>query len=230
MKTNQGIQSTKDYSIFSTIEGNREIKNQKLARLTLSVMSNNMLAVNPIIVNNKMQVIDGQHRLEVAKANSLEIYYVTLSGGAIDNIIALNSNITPWNTVDFINSYAVRGNKNYQWILQFMADYHISPTVARYLIYGYEGGGNISLMWQSGKLVVTEAQKKMAEDRADVLFEVRPYLSRKGTMPKATVFTLIKLHDEGLSKTLIANLKKSGQAIVPKATVHESEAQFRRLV
>ena len=41
-----------------------------------AIKKNNLLRVNPIIVDRKMNVIDGQHRLEACKILKEGIYYM----------------------------------------------------------------------------------------------------------------------------------------------------------
>ena len=58
---------TTDYDIFKGIVGNRKVEKKHVEMLTGAIDRNNLLNVRPIIVNEEMMVIDGQHRLEAAK-------------------------------------------------------------------------------------------------------------------------------------------------------------------
>ena len=64
------VYQTNDLTICKEIGGNRVPNPQHVKRLCSSIKENGMLC-NPILVNEKMQVIDGQHRLLASKeANS----------------------------------------------------------------------------------------------------------------------------------------------------------------
>ena len=61
---NQVLQ-TNVHSIFKTQKGNRPINKNHLDRLILSMKKKYL--ISPILVNEKMEVIDGQHRLQAQK-------------------------------------------------------------------------------------------------------------------------------------------------------------------
>ena len=59
------IQETTDYKIFKGVVGNRVINSTNVANITKSIAKENLLAQNPILVEEEtMRVLDGQHRLE----------------------------------------------------------------------------------------------------------------------------------------------------------------------
>jgi len=76
MSKNPQIQSTKDYSIFKYVKFNREKTKGHIQEIKNMVLEENLLHLHPILVNEKMEVIDGQHRLEAAKSLGLYIYYI----------------------------------------------------------------------------------------------------------------------------------------------------------
>ena len=59
------IYETRDYKAFSFITGNRNINKSHLEKLRKSMME--MLIPIPIVVNEKLQIIDGQHRYMICK-------------------------------------------------------------------------------------------------------------------------------------------------------------------
>jgi hypothetical protein len=100
------MKSTKDYSLFKDICSNREIDSKHVNKLIRAIESNNLLHVNPIIVDDQMRVIDGQHRLEAAKKLKLEIFYIK-AGVSRKDISVLNSNQKNWTGMDYINFYTI---------------------------------------------------------------------------------------------------------------------------
>lgn len=101
-------------------------------------MRKNLLASNPIIVNEKYEVIDGQHRLEVAKNCNLEIYYTVQPKSNLEDVQRMNSFTKAWTLNDFIDSYIARGNNNYVILKSFMEKYGLAPSTACGILY--EGG------------------------------------------------------------------------------------------
>ena len=70
------INFTKNYSMFSHSKWNRLVSEKHVQNLMQGIKKNNQLEINPIVVNSSWEVIDGQHRLEVAKRLKIPIYYV----------------------------------------------------------------------------------------------------------------------------------------------------------
>jgi ParB-like chromosome segregation protein Spo0J len=68
------ILKTSDYTLFRTIEGNRNINLLHLNRLRQSMLEKYLFTI--IIVNENMEIIDGQHRFTVCRELGLPVYYV----------------------------------------------------------------------------------------------------------------------------------------------------------
>ena len=106
------VYKTTDYTKFRILEGNRDVLNSRKQKIRKSVKENGQL-FSPIIVNEKMQIIDGQGRFEVFRENSLPIYYVMEQGLTLKDCVILNSTSTSWTLQDYIDSYVAQGNENY---------------------------------------------------------------------------------------------------------------------
>jgi len=65
---------TYNYSMFEPLKGNRAINPIHLKRITESIKNNYLLS--PILINEKGQIIDGQHRFKSAKDLGLPIRYI----------------------------------------------------------------------------------------------------------------------------------------------------------
>ena len=124
------IKETTDYKDFKRVKGNRLLSKEHLSRLKKSVQRKNLLHLNPIIVNEKMEIIDGQHRLEVCKALHLPVYYVVGKGLDFTDVVQMNSNVKDWGLLDYLQSYCEQGRKDYLVAKQFAADYNLSPSTA----------------------------------------------------------------------------------------------------
>mgnify|MGYP003676458481 CR=1 FL=1 len=67
------LKSTKSYSIFNSIIGNRNLDSKNLKRIKESI--NEIGLQMPILVNQNKSIIDGQHRLQAAKELEIPITY-----------------------------------------------------------------------------------------------------------------------------------------------------------
>lgn len=151
------INKTRDYDKFKTIRGNRIIHQGHLNKLILSIKKKNMLNVNPIIVNERMEVIDGQHRLLAAEKLELPIYYTEVEGARLTEVQDLNVNSKNWSLKDWIDSYIQRGKKDYALLKDFAEAYEISPTIAATLLStaNVSTGGGVAKTIKNGTFKAT---------------------------------------------------------------------------
>ena len=69
---------TKDYGVFKRLNGNRIIDKTNLKNILESIKSNNLEI--PIIVNEKMEICEGQHRFECKKQLNLPVDFIIKDG------------------------------------------------------------------------------------------------------------------------------------------------------
>ena len=77
-KANMKIHTTTDYDQFKYIAGNRDVVEAHVKSLSEQITIKDFQI--PIIVNEKMEVCEGQHRLEAYKALSIPITYIIKEG------------------------------------------------------------------------------------------------------------------------------------------------------
>lgn len=102
------IQKTKNYSIFKKMEGNRHLDKFHLKKLSTAIGKDNQLDVHPIIVNKEFYVIDGQHRLEVAKSLGLDIFYIQSDTVTDLHVIDGNVNQKSFEVDNYIDYFAIK--------------------------------------------------------------------------------------------------------------------------
>jgi hypothetical protein len=119
----QQIQKTSDHDLFTSFTANREIDEKHVNQLVKSISSRNLLHINPILVDAKMRIIDGQHRLEAARRLKLDIYYIVSDDVGRLDISKLNSNQKNWNTMDYINFYTIDGKVEFLKLSKFINTY-----------------------------------------------------------------------------------------------------------
>lgn len=112
------VYKTYDLSIFKSIDGNRVPNLQHIRRLTDSLKLHGMKC-NPILVNEKMQVIDGQHRLQAAKNVNTFVYYIVVNGYKLQEVHTLNLNQKNWSKRDYMEGYAEMGIESYVKLKEF---------------------------------------------------------------------------------------------------------------
>lgn len=115
------VLQTNDYAAFKHIVGNRTINKLHVFRLKQSFQKEYLLS--PIIVNQEMQIIDGQHRFEAAKDLGLPIRYFICNDYGLAQVQMLNANTSNWKKVDYLNAYCDLGKEQYLLFRDFMAMY-----------------------------------------------------------------------------------------------------------
>lgn len=126
------VLKTSDLDMFKLIEGNRIPNPQHIRRLKSSIEQNGMLC-NPILVNERFEVIDGQHRLAAAKEANSPVYYIILKGYKLDHVHTLNQNQKNWTKRDFMDGYAEMGIESYVKLRNFVTkntDYNLNDCIS----------------------------------------------------------------------------------------------------
>ena len=172
-ETAYNVYVTKDYSIFKRLVGNRDIPETRISKIVESIQTIGWVH-NPIIVNEKMEVIDGQGRLTALQRLKMPVEYIIAEGAGNKECIYMNMNMVNWKLTDFIKSYAEQGNENYQRLLGLMEKY---------------AGGNLDIIStavyrvskskhrdiKQGILQLTEEQAKAAIPRLEY---IKPILEK----------------------------------------------------
>lgn len=133
------ILKTRKYDMFIKHSSNRDLDNENLKRIKNSILFKNMLHLRPIVVNKIYEIIDGQHRLEVAKQLNLDIYYCIDEKIEDNDIIALNNNQKQWRLTDYLNFYCNQGNENYIKLKIFIEKNNIKDLINALIICGQSG-------------------------------------------------------------------------------------------
>ena len=121
-ETEYKIYITNDYSLFKKMIGNRECLPPRIAKIIRSIKEVGLIPV-PIVCNEKYEVCDGQGRLEACTELKQPVYYMIVPGLGINEVKALNINITKWSIQDYIKGYAEEGNHNFVLLLDLIEKY-----------------------------------------------------------------------------------------------------------
>ncbi len=113
---------TTNYGKFKRLVGNRDIPESRISKIVDSIQKIGWIH-NPIVVNENMEVIDGQGRLTALQRLKMPVEYIIAPGAGTKECVYMNMNMVNWKLPDFIKSYAEQGNENYQRLLTLMEKY-----------------------------------------------------------------------------------------------------------
>lgn len=122
------MEQTTNYDQFKSITANREVNNSHVNRLVKAIAKKNLLHLNPILCNENLEVIDGQHRLEAAKILQLPIWYNMDSNVSEDDIASINSNSKNWSQIDYINYYTIKKKPGFDKLSSFLSEHPLIKT------------------------------------------------------------------------------------------------------
>ena len=152
IQTNQ-VYKTNDYDTFSYIKGNRSINKLNLKRITNS-MRENYIPV-PIIVNEKNQIIDGQHRFEAAKYLKKEVYCIKIPKLGLKEVTTLNTNTANWNNAAWLESYVDLEVEAYVTFKEFRKKTGFGYSICSALLANQsQRTGTLSREFKDGKLKI----------------------------------------------------------------------------
>jgi len=193
--TAYNVYVTKDYDKFKRLRGNRDIPESRISKIVESIQTVGWIR-NPIVVNENMEVIDGQGRLTALQRLGKPIEYIIAEGAGSEECIYMNMNMVNWSQLDFIKSYAEQGNENYQKLLNLINTYaggnlHIICTA----LYRISKPKHREI--KNGSLQITDQQFIEAVAR---LKYIQPLMEKldKSKLPGSIVMlmqTLIYYHD-----------------------------------
>ena len=220
------VMKTKDYARFKTLGGNRQLNELHLKRLLTSVMVKNLLFANPILVNEKFEIIDGQHRFAVCQDLGFPIHYLLVENLGLSDVQTLNANTKNWKLEDYIDGYCDMGLQEYCYLKSKMTKtgLGVSTLLAIFAAGGTSGQtmygvkeGELKLLHKNRGLVLLEWIKNWlnfypgADRRTFVLalvqlYNVQEYNHEK--MMQKIQYQSTKLVDCTNTKTYLALLEE----------------------
>ncbi len=184
------VRSTTDYKMIKHIGGNRVVNPKNVESIKLSMAEKQLIV--PSILNEKMQIIDGQHRHAACEALNLPFYYIIVDGYRLKDVQRVNANMSNWTVYDFLDSFidlyktGMEEYSHYVELKQFLEDTELPLPTALIL-------SDISL---TKEVIVTNFKnglfmfknKQMALDIAEAMKDFEPYDQSKW---KQTTFALM---------------------------------------
>lgn len=154
------LKKTRDYKKFKSIRGNRPHKVNNT--LKQSIEKYGMLS--PVIVNRSMQVVDGQHRLDVAKKLKIPVEYI-IKDIPEQSIIEMNSTQKKWRLVDYVNYFCSKNKISYKRLRVLCKSYDLSINSVLAILKGGVLIGIGTKNLKEGRLSITEEDVRIFKRR-----------------------------------------------------------------
>lgn len=146
MQPSNSTQITSNYDMFRFLGANRQVSRAHVNELARSMEENgNFTESQPILVNENMEVIDGQHRLEACRQLNLPVHYTMMPGLTVNEARTMNLLHRRWNSLDFLHSYAEQALRPYLELQRLRQEFDHVKSISLIILYArgaYEHGYN----------------------------------------------------------------------------------------
>lgn len=218
---------TKDYDRFKLLEENRVIMKSHVNRLKMAISDNpNIMKAQPILVNEKMEVIDGQHRLQACRELELPVWFDTVEHLTVREARSINVVHRTWSAIDYAESYAKAGNVYYKALVAYKNDNpSISLSIIRFICQGLGNERNNSVYeFRIGDFTIN----RDSEDIEWFLTKINTIHDiNNGDVPVQSAFVRAFVdacdnHDDFEPETFIRNLKANPTMFKRTSTVRDA--------
>jgi len=229
---------TYDLSAFKLVGPNREIKPAHVKEIKSKIRANGWQDTG-IVVNSKMEVIDGQHR--VVALRELQEEDPEFKNIAVSYDINSSQNASPfiyntasknWNNQDYTHYYAAQGKESYRLLEDLYKHYNppISFTVIEETAFAVCGTGRTAAAIREGDLALTKDGFEKAKDFLDWGCTVYKVIKEKGATTQHFRFLLKTFFDPDVDNVQMAyQINNNPQLIKKTATVEEIPIMFDKV-
>lgn len=131
------VYSTNDYSKFKVIDGNRPLNPKNIKKIKQSMSAEKLMI--PIIVNEKYEIIDGQHRFIACVENGLSVDYIMNVGYSLEQVKRANTSSENWKPADFLESYVKQGMGSYIKFEELKLKYNLTVSPLKDIFSSMQG-------------------------------------------------------------------------------------------
>ena len=164
MKLN--IIKTFNLNQFNTVDGNRDLDENHVRKLMNNIKEHGFDPQFYIRVNENMQIIDGQHRVEAVrrlhqKGIKVPIYYYRQPGTTLKDCIKSNELQKSWGRIDYVKAYASDPTcitqQDYITLLDLYKKYKssISLNLLTGICLGFVNGGSTNQIVDAGRFEIS---------------------------------------------------------------------------
>jgi hypothetical protein len=205
------IYESSDYDSFVIMKENRKVtlNSRKVEYLRTSMHKFGQLI--PGIINEKNEIIDGQHRLYVAKLLSIPFKFLVCPGLTIREVLEVNNSQKAWVAEDYLQSYVAQDNENYKLLDRFHKNFDKLSLMNVRLLFGDDSRNNGD--FSEGLLKIDADACCRANKIAILLYyiaDIYPKYNKKSFVK--AIITLVK--DPGFKEDVfIAHLSANRQGL-----------------
>lgn len=228
------VYRTENYGLFKKLNGNRAVLDKRKSLIISSIKERGWIR-NPIVVNEKMEIIDGQGRYEALKELGMPIEYIVSCGATIEDCVVLNMKQTNWKAIDFIKCYAELGYRDYQILLGLCEKYDLQEQIIVNVAGMYDGDSGAKFKKNnirngSFKIMDEESLDDRMEFVRKCLEIIKQSYENIGELKKwAVVLKFVYFCPKISNEVFLSKLRTYSKYIFPCATVKQVVEIFEKI-
>ena len=94
------IMMTENYDMFKKIGGNRKLNKTNYAKIVKSMKEEQLII--PIVVNERYEIIDGQHRFQACEDLGKPVYFYMVRGYGLEQVKRANIASSNWKKENYL--------------------------------------------------------------------------------------------------------------------------------
>jgi len=185
------VYETINYDYFIKRKDNRPIEEKNVLAIIDGI--NKIGQVQPISINSKGEIDDGQHRLEACRRLGIPVkYFINNVNLATGDLAELQSAQAKWNTYAYAHAFS--DNKDYSVYKKFSADYpEFSHSLILIMLSNNKSEGNMHIYdsYKKGRIVIKSYLR--AVKVAEIIKSFAPFFS--GYKKRSFVLAIIQIID-----------------------------------
>ena len=185
---------TDDYDLFKIKKENREINYNKVKSL-MKLIEKDKRQIQPIIVNAKYEIFDGQHRFEALKNLKMPIKYFVDAELKDEDIITINNTQSSWRLVDYVHVYSEGDKKSFMLLEQLMDRFEFQAEI---VMMAVKDKFINQQQIKSGNINITEEEYERGLKKLQWLKRLENNIDQKITAKKTferTILSVLLLDD-----------------------------------
>lgn len=224
------IQMTTDYKKFKKLKGNRQVNTYFLTVLAKSYAGKNLAPFRPVLVNEKWEIIDGQHTFEFNVANKYPIYYIICEGATIDDVRRLNTAQRSWGMQNYLESYAGEGNQNYIKVANYVKEYKLSPSSIVAIFWSKGQYFGMSKVFKSGAFEITPDGEAFGLLLLETIERLKDYIPSRVRSDREFILALRSTLQKVGQKRFIESVLRYNKVVQHYGGIREYLRSFEEII
>lgn len=221
------VESTTEYAFFKLEKRNRPIDDDHLERLYDAVAAKNLLREFPIVVNQDGVVLDGQHRLKVAEALGVPIYYIVSDIAVLDDIPKTTAATKRWTISDWLHTWVVDGRQEYIKLAKYCRDYPFVPLNAAISMCHYGDRGGMHVSFKNGTYQCNDLE--FGIEAAKAIKDFSPYFKWYREVPFIFSVAMLLEHPFYDHERMMSKLPQTPHPLTRRARMADYLEQFTQI-